>query len=295
MTTQFKKSQGRVEFGAVVRRPAADGAAGAGTSGLQAQQRERQDAIGREVAAFYSELVDTSGAAHWADAEGAPAAAAAAAAAADSIEAAEPSHAGVGVLPPRGPAFLAADQFRYAEPAGPSGRPGPGDTSVQPPPRYGIPRSNIGFQLLQQAGWKEGTGLGARGQGPREPIQPAAQQGQLGLGFAPAARRPSPAAAAGRPPGAAAGGGAAGASSGQAQAAPRSQRPLPEDPLEKEPLEKKVKRVKAVMQAEADDRACKAISRYIYSAFRDATGEPTSDANPLLRRNHKLSATNPLL
>jgi hypothetical protein len=50
-----------------------------------------------------------------------------------------------------------------------------------------------------------------------------------------------------------------------------------------------------VMQAEADDRAGKAIARYIRLAFNDATGEPTRDSNPLLRRNHKLSATNPLL
>lgn len=50
-----------------------------------------------------------------------------------------------------------------------------------------------------------------------------------------------------------------------------------------------------VMQAEADDKAGKAIARYIHMAFSDSTGEPTRDSNPLLRRNHKLSATNPLL
>jgi hypothetical protein len=50
-----------------------------------------------------------------------------------------------------------------------------------------------------------------------------------------------------------------------------------------------------VLQAEADDKAGKAIARYIRMAFSDATGEPTSDLNPLLRQNHKLSATNPLL
>lgn len=49
------------------------------------------------------------------------------------------------------------------------------------------------------------------------------------------------------------------------------------------------------MQAEADDKAGKAIARYIRMAFSDRTGEPTSDSNPLLRRNHKLRATNPLL
>ena len=51
-----------------------------------------------------------------------------------------------------------------------------------------------------------------------------------------------------------------------------------------------------VLQTEVDQRAGKAIQRYIYSAFNDATGEPTSDSNPLLRRGRsKLSATNPLL
>lgn len=49
------------------------------------------------------------------------------------------------------------------------------------------------------------------------------------------------------------------------------------------------------MQAEADDKAGKAIARYMRMAFNDATGEATSDSNPLLRRNHKLRATNPLL
>lgn len=49
------------------------------------------------------------------------------------------------------------------------------------------------------------------------------------------------------------------------------------------------------MQAEADDKAGKAIARYIRMAFNDRTGEPTADSNPLLRRSHKLSATNPLL
>lgn len=49
------------------------------------------------------------------------------------------------------------------------------------------------------------------------------------------------------------------------------------------------------MQADADAKAGKAIERYMRMAFNDATGEPTADSNPLLRRNHKLSATNPLL
>ena len=49
-----------------------------------------------------------------------------------------------------------------------------------------------------------------------------------------------------------------------------------------------------VLQAEADDAADKALSRYLYRAFSDAGGYSSTDNNPLLRRN-KLSRTNPLL
>ena len=48
------------------------------------------------------------------------------------------------------------------------------------------------------------------------------------------------------------------------------------------------------MQAEADDKAGKAIHRYIYSAMAGVTGEATTDRNPLLHRS-KLSSSNPLL
>jgi hypothetical protein len=49
-----------------------------------------------------------------------------------------------------------------------------------------------------------------------------------------------------------------------------------------------------VLQAEADEAAGRAIQQYMYRAFNDMSGEPTSDSNPLLRQ-HKLSRTNPLL
>ncbi len=42
---------------------------------------------------------------------------------------------------------------------------------------------NIGNQMLQKMGWKEGTGLGR--QGIIEPIRPEVKQGMHGLGFAP--------------------------------------------------------------------------------------------------------------
>ena len=68
--------------------------------------------------------------------------------------------------------------------------------------------------------------------------------------------------------------------------------PLPEDG---ESFDTKVKRQRQVLQAEVDDRAGKAIQRYMYMAFNDTTGEATADVNPLLRRNRRLTATNPLL
>lgn len=68
--------------------------------------------------------------------------------------------------------------------------------------------------------------------------------------------------------------------------------PLPED---KESFDAKVKRHRQVAQADADAAAGQAIQRYMYMAFNDATGEATADVNPLLRRNKRLTATNPLL
>ncbi|KAL4436390.1 hypothetical protein ABPG77_009952 [Micractinium sp. CCAP 211/92] len=162
--------------------------------------------------------------------------------------------------------------------------------------RYGITRSNVGFQLLKKAGWREGAGLGAQEQGMAEPVAPFQQKGNLGLGFAPKQPKPKPgdtaAAGAGAAGQAGRGSTGGGGSGGQEQ---KEKRPLPEDPLNKEDQETKVKRVRQVMQAEADVKAGKAIERYMRMAFNDATGEPTADSNPLLRRNHKLSATNPLL
>jgi len=42
---------------------------------------------------------------------------------------------------------------------------------------------NIGNQMLQKMGWKEGTGLGR--QGILEPIRPEVKHGMHGLGFPP--------------------------------------------------------------------------------------------------------------
>lgn len=58
--------------------------------------------------------------------------------------------------------------------------------------------------------------------------------------------------------------------------------------------EVKLKRVRQVAQAEADDAAEKALARAFYRAFKDSAGYSSTDTNPLLRRS-KLSDSNPLL
>lgn len=42
--------------------------------------------------------------------------------------------------------------------------------AAAPPPVFAIDRSNIGFQLLERHGWKEGAGLGAEESGRLAPI-----------------------------------------------------------------------------------------------------------------------------
>ncbi|XP_071963643.1 G patch domain-containing protein 2-like [Antedon mediterranea] len=46
-----------------------------------------------------------------------------------------------------------------------------------------IPNSNIGNQMLQNMGWKPGTGLGADGSGIQEPIRAFQRQKNKGLGY----------------------------------------------------------------------------------------------------------------
>ena len=214
------------------------------------QQPQDQQRLGREVAAFYSSLVQAEGG-QWAG-DAAPAALAANAAA-EALEAAEPSHAGIGIVAParqqQQQQWFIAEHGQYPEPAGPSER--PSANSQRPLPRYGINKHNIGYQLLRRAGWKEGTGLGAQEQGPKEPLQPTAQPGQLGLGYA---LRPQPTAK--RREGAA-------ADQQQQQEKQQAQqqrpaRPLPEDPLEKEPLDVKVKRVRQVCVLDVSGIECDA-------------------------------------
>lgn len=49
------------------------------------------------------------------------------------------------------------------------------------------------------------------------------------------------------------------------------------------------------MRAEADAAHRQAIQRYIHRALSATDGGPTGDTNPLVRRNERLSSSNPLL
>ena len=53
---------------------------------------------------------------------------------------------------------------------------------IGPSLEYGISADNVGFQLLQKAGWQPGAGLGAESQGRRMPLEQSQQKGRQGLG-----------------------------------------------------------------------------------------------------------------
>lgn len=155
-----------------------------------------------------------------------------------------------------------------------------------------LPRSNVGWKLLEKAGWKEGTGIGASKQGQLEPLQPDMRQGNVGLGYEKKGlKRKKVAGKEDNTKTKESGGGKV------ISHHPGPSRELPPDELTEQDLETRVKRVKQVMQAEVDEKAEKSLARFVYSAFRDGDGPEgsTRDINPLLRRNKKISARNPLL
>lgn len=164
-----------------------------------------------------------------------------------------------------------------------AGPPTEAEAAAAAPARIAIPTDNVGYRLLEKAGWTAGRGIGAREQGEQEPLQPERQEGGLGLGYA-----PKPAKKATQSP-------AAAASTHQQGKHPQQTgpaRPLPPDELEQQSVEQKVRRVRQVMQAEADEQAGKVIAQYVYRAF--GPDDEGTVLNPVLRKT-KLSATNPLL
>lgn len=166
-----------------------------------------------------------------------------------------------------------------------------------PMPQYGISRGNVGFRLLQKAGWKEGKGLGRDEQGLQIPLEKSSQVGRQGLGKSKAAA-------------------AAKQNVSKCQqlmqegagVKDKSRRwqhldkiakhkakvarlVLPED---SETFDAKIKRHRQRQLSEVEAARGKAISRYINTAFGDDPGTTPVDDNPLLRRS-RLTAVNPLL
>lgn len=159
-----------------------------------------------------------------------------------------------------------------------------------------IDRSNVGYQLLQKAGWQEGSGLGRQQQGMAAPLQLQPQKGSKGLGFAPQdplqLQRQQIAAAA------AAGGGAATAPAVPA-AGPvlggKRVAALVAAELASEDLDTKVKRHRQLLEQEAKEQRDKAIQLYMQRAFNEPSLADVGDHASVLGRNSRLRKTNPLL
>lgn len=172
---------------------------------------------------------------------------------------------------------------------------GPSDDVAEPAgpkPQYGIPRANVGFKLLQKAGWKEGTGLGRDEQGLQMPLEKSSQVGRQGLG------KPQTSGIKRRQGQQQQESTTSSALQGQQKLdeqakhkAKLGQVALPED---SETFVARVKRHRQRQLAEEQEVKKKSISRYINRAFRDDVGPSSADNNPLTRSN-RLTATNPLL
>jgi hypothetical protein len=170
-----------------------------------------------------------------------------------------------------------------AHPAAPSAI---GSSSKRP-----IDRKNVGYQLLQKAGWKEGSGLGRQEQGMAAPLQVQPQKGGKGLGFAPQdplqlqRQQIAAAGAAAAPAGPAAGP----VLGGKRVAA------LVAAELASEDLDTKVKRHRQIMEQEAKEKRDKAIQLYMQRAFNEPSLADVGDHANVLGRSSRLTRTNPLL
>uniref|UniRef100_A0A383WLP1 G-patch domain-containing protein n=1 Tax=Tetradesmus obliquus TaxID=3088 RepID=A0A383WLP1_TETOB len=179
-----------------------------------------------------------------------------------------------------------------AHPAAPSAF---GSSSKRP-----IDRSNVGYQLLQKAGWREGSGLGRQQQGMAAPLQLQPQKGSKGLGFAPQdplqMQRQQIAAAA-------AAAAASGSAAAKAPAAPAAGpvlggklvAALVAAELASEDLDTKVKRHRQLLEQEAKEQRDKAIQLYMQRAFNEPSLADVGDHARVLGRNSRLTKTNPLL
>ncbi len=187
-----------------------------------------------------------------------------------------------------------------------------------------IERSSVGYKLLAKAGWQEGSGLGAQGQGRAAPLGAHLHKGTRGLGYAvrdnnsgmqqghnsKGSKTPGQPVTTSAVTGAGEGGGAAGgSSSSSSHHSALQQQPagpvlgskrvmaLVTAELAAEPLRAKVARHRQLAAAEADAARERAIRTYLARAFAEpsATAADGGDVNPLLSGgSHRLRATNPL-
>lgn len=163
------------------------------------------------------------------------------------------------------------------------------------------------LQLLQKAGWQEGTGLGVSEQGRTQPVAAWVQSGRSGIGSAPQqppqSSKPPPH---GKPkqkqttsvqsgpqsqPETSRQSDTAGTLSEKAKPVKRAWRQVSVE----EPLDVKVKRVRQAQKAEQDDKEGKEIQRLLYRAFRESEAPAVTENSPLLRSHHRLRSRNPLL
>jgi hypothetical protein len=172
-----------------------------------------------------------------------------------------------------------------AHPAAPSAF---GSSSKRP-----IDRGNVGYQLLQKAGWREGSGLGRQEQGMAAPLQVQPQKGNKGIGFAPQdplqLQQQQIAAAAGGAAAAPAGPAVGPVLGGKRVAA------VVAAELASEDLDTKVKRHRQVMEQEAKEKRDRAIQLYMQRAFNEPSLADVGDHANVLGRNSRLTRTNPLL
>ena len=193
-----------------------------------------------------------------------------------------------------------APPLSKAEPPAPRTRNLPRDPSKEKVEgTIALPKSNIGYKLLVKAGWsgQGGLGLGAR-QGRIEPIQAEMRQGNVGLGFEEPKKKIKISRKNKLIIDSKEGEKDQGGNADSKSISRKFSTTLPRDELAGEDIQTKVKRVRQVMQAEADEKAGKELARLVYSAFREDGhhgGSSTTDINPLLRKNRKISARNPLL
>ena len=142
-------------------------------------------------------------------------------------------------------------------------------------------KNTKGWKLLKLAGWEEGKGVGRLEDGIKSPVRPFLlnQRARKGLGTVDTTSL----------------------SATKAKTKPavedRQERERSRKEKEEQKEEEEERKKKTTERAGLEKARHKAISRYIYSSFKDTEGSehgPRSETHPLLGGN-RLSALNPLL